>query len=520
MEGGFLDYLVTLKREEIYDLYRQSFVCEIVFRTLPVLSKQYVCRLLAIPPPGLELTLFEDCLTKEGKKEHDGALKKLHSLSIIESQKKGFICLNKIFQSQIRKIVTGSFVDEQLVQSFRLFGKEIQKTSKHSKKCWERIMFYLIKKLPHKNPLGKSTYPIHDLDDNSNSSSNSNNNSNNLILKKDLDRKRNRNEMKKNTLKSNKKKSSTSSTNKNHKKRINAQDKPELIKNQFQKTIVPLLKEAGLLTLTKKKEYRTTKEGFRFLFKNKHQQIWTILLQYISDCKRHHLEKSFVTSFLFRLGFSDLNKGTFLPLGMDDKQKKFILNLHILGFICLSGHWKIYYPTPLTKYISKTDSKISQHGNIVLETNFKTYIYSSDLLDLCIFSFFVKLQHQLPNLATGIITKKKIRKAFKMGLTAELLIQYIEHLAHPKMFLKFPIIPPTVSEQFHHWEAEKNRLSFDLSTVYQNFESKNQYHAILKVALENNIELWHSDQNEIIAIKQSGEDIIVKEIQKTRDSML
>ncbi|KAJ6255015.1 general transcription factor iih subunit 4 [Anaeramoeba flamelloides] len=282
---------------------------------------------VAIPPPGLELTLFEDCLTKEGKKEHDTALKKLHSLSVIEFQKKGYICLNKIFQNQIRKIVTGSFVDEQLVQSFRLFEKEIQKTSNHSKKCWERIMFYLIKKLSQKNPLGKSTYPIHDLDDNS--SSNTNNNSNNLILKKDLSRKRNRNDLKLNTLKSNKKKSSTSNPNKNHKKRINAQDKPELIKNQFQKTIVPLLKEAGLLTLTKKKEYRTTKEGFRFLFKNKHQQIWKILLQYISDCKRHHLGKSFVTSFLFRLGFSDLNKGTFLPLGMNGKQKEFILNLHI-----------------------------------------------------------------------------------------------------------------------------------------------------------------------------------------------
>ncbi|KAJ3429892.1 hypothetical protein M0812_22892 [Anaeramoeba flamelloides] len=188
------------------------------------MRKQYVCRLLDIPPPGLELTLFEDCLTKEGKKEHDTALKKLHSLSVIEFQKKGYICLNKIFQNQIRKIVTGSFVDEQLVQSFRLFEKEIQKTSNHSKKCWERIMFYLIKKLPHKNPLGKSTYPIHDLDDNS--SSNTNNNSNNLILKKDLYRKRNRNDLKQNTLKSNKKKSSTSNPNKNHKKRINAQDKP------------------------------------------------------------------------------------------------------------------------------------------------------------------------------------------------------------------------------------------------------------------------------------------------------
>ncbi|KAJ6255014.1 general transcription factor iih subunit 4 [Anaeramoeba flamelloides] len=90
-----------------------------------------------------------------------------------------------------------------------------------------------------------------------------------------------------------------------------------------------------------------------------------------------------------------------------------------------------------------------------------------------------------------------------MGLSAELLIQYIEHLAHPKMFLKFPIIPPTVSEQFHHWEAEKNRLAFDLSTVYHDFESKKQYHTILKVALENNIELWHSDENEIIAIKKA-----------------
>lgn len=61
-----------------------------------------------------------------------------------------------------------------------------------------------------------------------------------------------------------------------------------------------------------------------------------------------------------------------------------------------------------------------------METNFRLYAYTSSDLQRSILQLFSKLEYQLPNLYVGTITRDSIGSALEGGLTAEVVISYLQ----------------------------------------------------------------------------------------------
>ena len=70
--------------------------------------------------------------------------------------------------------------------------------------------------------------------------------------------------------------------------------------------------------------------------------------------------------------------------------------------------------------------------NITVETTFKVYAYTTSDLDVALLRLFVSLEVRLPNLIIGKITKRSIRNALSIGISAEALITFLEQNAHPE----------------------------------------------------------------------------------------
>jgi transcription initiation factor TFIIH subunit 4 len=60
--------------------------------------------------------------------------------------------------------------------------------------------------------------------------------------------------------------------------------------------------------------------------------------------------------------------------------------------------------------------------SIVVETNFKVYAYTSSNLYMAILNLFCKIEMVFPNFICGMITRDKVRNAFKSGITAQQIV--------------------------------------------------------------------------------------------------
>jgi transcription initiation factor TFIIH subunit 4 len=60
-------------------------------------------------------------------------------------------------------------------------------------------------------------------------------------------------------------------------------------------------------------------------------------------------------------------------------------------------------------------------------------------------------------MVVGILSRESVRDAFSKGISADQIITYLTHHAHPEMNSS-PVIPSTVVDQIKLWEMERNRF--------------------------------------------------------------
>ena len=93
------------------------------------------------------------------------------------------------------------------------------------------------------------------------------------------------------------------------------------------------------------------------------------------------------------------------------------------------------------------------------------YAYTANLLRIAILNLFVTLKSRLPNLVIGQLTRHSVKSALKKGITADQIIAYLTHHAHPQMYKNEPLLPITVSDQIRLWEREQNRVTAVTGTL-------------------------------------------------------
>ncbi|KAJ5071092.1 tfiih polypeptide 4 [Anaeramoeba ignava] len=488
MEGGIIQYLTSLNKENLNEIYSQPFTCKTILKILSPLSKQYVLQLLCFPqnePVDLQST-FLSFIKPEMKENHQISLNKLVELNIFiqcySKTSKNCYSLNPHFYQQLSQLIINyeEFVEEKEYENQNEIIEEVteKQIKSKSKKQWEAILSYLIDHVEEEE---------------------------NKVESKSQ------------------KKGEETKTRKTRKKRKKEEENPK-VKTEPKKNrrrrheiklsqgFISLLEKTGFLSkkiIKKKTRHKTTQEGFRFLFEDQHTQMWRILLFYIDNCEERGMVKSEVISFLLRLSFMKFGR-KYNSETLSLTQQTFLLDLDEIGLVYLTKNSQIYYPSHITSVLSNTAPKYSGNGHLIIETNFRIYAKSPNQIQLQLFTWFVHSQHALPNLASGVLTKRSIRSVLIKGLTGELLLKYIEHNTHPEMLCKFPVIPPTVTEQILLWEKERNRLSFKPCRKYFEFPSHDEYFVVKKFAEDSNFLIWSSDHDKIIITLESAHKQIEK----------
>ncbi|KAL8427965.1 hypothetical protein Efla_004223 [Eimeria flavescens] len=113
---------------------------------------------------------------------------------------------------------------------------------------------------------------------------------------------------------------------------------------------------------------------------------------------------------------------------------------------------------------------------ILVETNFKVYMYTSSPLHTSVLAHLCELTARLPNLVIGLLTRASVLGALKAGITAEQIIGFLEAHAHEVVLqnkAKFskPLIPENVAIQLRMWQQERQRLVLLPAVVFKGWDA-------------------------------------------------
>ncbi|KAH9818986.1 transcription factor Tfb2-domain-containing protein [Melampsora americana] len=261
--------------------------------------------------------------------------------------------------------------------------------------------------------------------------------------------------------------------------------------------IINLLSFSGLISSHNSK---ITSIGFQFLLDDINTQLWELLLQYLKMAEANDLDIVDVLSCLFMLGSLELGK-EYSMMNLSETQIQVLNDLVDYGLVYLTRS-NTFYPTRLATTLTSTappilsdqsdQSQSDQTGFLILETNYRTYAYTSNPLQIAILNLFITFKSRFPNLVVGSITRESIKSAFNNGIKANQIISYLEFHAHSQMKLIKPVLPNTVVDQIRLWELEKNRVRDQEGYLYEDFKSVSDYEIVINYSKQIDIILWEN----------------------------
>lgn len=92
-------------------------------------------------------------------------------------------------------------------------------------------------------------------------------------------------------------------------------------------------------------------------------------------------------------------------------------------------------------------------------------------VQIAILQLFIRTDCVLPNIFVGTLTAKSVGAALSRGISARMLIQYLEDHRHAKVAHRAPVVPEAVTDQLLLWQAEQQRLRCEAAVLYDAFET-------------------------------------------------
>lgn len=291
------------------------------------------------------------------------------------------------------------------------------------------------------------------------------------------------------------------------------------------KTVLYLLQRAGLMQRIEENhsELNITSAGFQFLLQDVNSQLWVLLLQYLSMAEERNMDLVEVLAFFFTVGSLELGT-SYETAGLSPTQLQMLEELSDYGLVYRpSRSAKYFYPTRLATTLTSTgtpnmsmSSDQEEQGYLILETNYRVYAYTGNQLRIAILNLFVSLKSRFPNLVVGQLTRERVKSALKKGITADQIIAYLQHHAHPQMYKNDPLLPITVTDQIRLWERERNRVTSTLGNLYTDFTSVHDYEQVKEYAHTLGVLQWHSDEKRMLFVTSEGHELVREYIQRRR----
>ncbi|CAF0885095.1 unnamed protein product [Brachionus calyciflorus] len=259
-----------------------------------------------------------------------------------------------------------------------------------------------------------------------------------------------------------------------------------------------------------------TAAAFQFLLWNRKIQIWYFIIQLLEYFwQKKNQDLSECLTLLFELSFSTFGKD-YSCENFSEGREEFLQELRKLGLVFMKTRKiKRFYPTRLIIQLanginSGFETDKDDKGYIIAETNYRIYAYTDSHLKISLLALFSDLMYRFPNMVVAALTRESVREAFKMGITAQQIVNFLRSNAHPQIASRKPILPETISDQIHFWYNERNRLKFDEGVFYGQFNSDDDFLSLKNYAKDIDALVWFNDSKRLMVAKKSSHDAIKK----------
>lgn len=269
--------------------------------------------------------------------------------------------------------------------------------------------------------------------------------------------------------------------------------------------------------------------GFHFLLQPVYSQTWVLVREYLSYLKveeaKSNTNVSWITavSFLAKLSFLKPGEGYRIS-ELSKQEERIMFDLWDFGLIYVRNYNKPktarpvrYYPTQIVVSLfappSKRPGSQFNEGNLIVETNFRVYVYQSSSLQIAILKLFVQLLLRLPGLVVGVLTRESIQQAINKGISSEQIITYLRSNSHPKAReAVIDGVPESVVEQVELWANEQHRVRFTPNVVLFSPPTDEDFRAILSHCKEDGSLVYAKDRTDhegrfIVALETCEEHI-------------
>lgn len=228
-----------------------------------------------------------------------------------------------------------------------------------------------------------------------------------------------------------------------------------------------------------------TAKGYEYMLKDTARQVWDFVIEAVGN-QRQPVE---TLSFLFMLSYAEYGRG-YPVSALTRTQKQLMWELSEVGILYLGEKRKFFYPTNTAIKVilankgihintgsipGTVSTTISGDGSeravadkplqIIVETNLQVTAYVSNPLHLALLRLFVEVHVLLPNMAIGRLTRDKSKAAFRTGMRAKQIIDFLAVHAHPKVQDRENKLPDNAIDQLVLWEKELTRMQFTEAIV-------------------------------------------------------
>ena len=323
---------------------------------------------------------------------------------------------------------------------------------------------------------------------------------------------------------------------------------------KLQVTLNELLSEAGLIEVShvtaegRPAAWVTSAGGRAYVLKPAAEQVWRFVLAYFAIAKKaqsggrgggavaeegvspaSRVQTDVLLSFPLRLGF--LRSGRDYAFNsLTATEQAVVCDLQKFGLLYQRVNVdnrssqkeqplsRRYYTTPLASLLLSGGGDDGDGGGgggggggypagserrpgdadgfLVVETNFRLYLYTGSPLWRTAVQSFAQLLYVLPNLLVAQLTRESILSARAHGLRVDTIVAFLRRAAHGRMHdyhAKNPdkgLLPETVVDQLNLWAREKERVHVAPAVVFDLFESLELFDEMKKHAENMRALLW------------------------------
>ena len=170
-----------------------------------------------------------------------------------------------------------------------------------------------------------------------------------------------------------------------------------------------------------------------------------------------------------------------------------------------------FYPTRLMVNLfaglRKKEKDISREGFLIVETNYRVYAYTESPLQIALLAIFTHMSYRFPGFCLGMLSRESVRSAFKSGITAAQIINFLSVNAHPSVRQSGrPLVPPSIADQIRLWEKERDRYTLRDGVLYSQFLSQNEFEVLRNHARDNGYLIYENPSKRSMVVSEEGHD--------------